>query len=113
MRSCIRPIQTDGSTPNARFCNAPRHILGHHRPVGRQGHSQTSIRSVPCQPKNIIPEQRLAATQHQNRVRKRRNLVDDLKPSLSRQVAGSAQLRRRRPAVNAAEIASLRDFPKN
>src|SRR5213079_497680 len=113
MGCSVGAVKADGYALDSRIDNHPGNILGDQRAVGGQGHAQALVGSVTCQLENVGAIQGLAATQHQDGIRSCSNLIDDAERSASGQVGGRAEFSSRRAAMDAAQIASLGDFPEN
>jgi len=68
-----------GHSPDSGVREFSGNVMADQVPAGTHDHSESLLRAVPCDIEDVLPEERLATAQHDNRPAGRMDLVDDRK----------------------------------
>ena len=78
----IGAVEADADPANAALLDLARHVGVDERAVGGQGDDQAGVAGVAGDVKDVGPEERFAAGEHEDRACKGRDLVDEVKDLL-------------------------------
>src|SRR5215472_17977021 len=109
----IRTIQRNRYPLDPCLLDPLSHSLRHQCPVRGQRNAQSQRIPILRQLENVWTIQWLTTAQYEDRVRKLRDLFDDVQRFRRRQLGRRDQLGRRRTAVDAAQVAAFGDFPED